>query len=182
MGNLELEDASSRGNTSTATTIMKAKDEQVRHGLRSRSRDRANPSSVVELVPESLARENIVKLPLPKRRDDQGVIMATPNASSRRRQTRFVLNRDRTWPSRPGKTVLEAIKNYRRAGVRRRGDRVGHSDAPGIHRQPRLTSHDDGGGRQGGWAQHDGRRRRAVIDWCYHIPEAVMSGPPTLHL
>ena len=69
------------------------------------------PASVVELVPESLARENIV-MPLSQENGALMIIMHDPVDFETIDKLRFVLNREieRSWP--PREQIVEAINKY----------------------------------------------------------------------
>lgn len=92
MGNLPLEEALVKLGYCDAEDIMKAKAEQ--HGMPFiELREIEIPASVIELVPESLARENIV-MPLSQENGAIKVIMHDPNAFDTIDKLRFVLNRE----------------------------------------------------------------------------------------
>src|SRR5947209_14919603 len=90
--------------------IMKAKAEQ--HGMAFvELREIEIPPSVIELVPESLARENIV-MPLSQESGAIRVIMHDPNAFDTIDKLRFVLNREIEVSLAPKEAIVEAINRY----------------------------------------------------------------------
>jgi type IV pilus assembly protein PilB len=90
--------------------IMKAKAEQ--HGLPFvELREIEIPHSVVELVPESLARENIV-MPLAQGTGTIKVIMHDPMGFETIEKLRFVLNREIEVALAPKEAIVEAINKY----------------------------------------------------------------------
>src|SRR4051795_4626986 len=90
--------------------IMKAKAEQ--HGLPFiELKEIEIPPSVIELVPESLARENIV-MPLSQENGAIKVIMHDPNAFETIDKLRFVLNREIEVALAPKEAIVEAINKY----------------------------------------------------------------------
>ncbi len=93
-----------------ADDIMKAKAEQ--HGLPFiELREIEIPASVVELVPESLARENIV-MPLAQGNGTIKVIMHDPLGFETIEKLRFVLNREIEVALAPKEAIVEAINKY----------------------------------------------------------------------
>jgi type IV pilus assembly protein PilB len=91
-------------------SIMKAKAEQ--HGLQFiELREIEIPTSVIELVPESLARENIV-MPLSQTSGGIRVIMHDPMDFEAIDKLRFVLNRDIEVALAPKEAIVEAINKY----------------------------------------------------------------------
>ena len=113
-----------------ADDIMKAKAEQ--HGLPFvELREIEIPASVIELVPESLARENIV-MPLSQESGTIRVIMHDPLDFETIDKLRFVLNREIEVSLAPKEAIVEAINKYYGSAIV--GDRVGRLDAPGVHR------------------------------------------------
>ena len=130
MDSVAVEDALVKLGYADADDIMKAKAEQ--HGLPFvELREIEIPASVIELVPESLARENIV-MPLSQESGTIRVIMHDPMDFETIDKLRFVLNRE-----------IEVVAGSQ--GIDRRGDqqvlrqhdvgdRVGRLDAPGVHR------------------------------------------------
>jgi type IV pilus assembly protein PilB len=69
------------------------------------------PPSVVELVPESVARENAV-LPLSEDDGTLKVIMSDPNDYDTREKLRFILNRNIEVALAPRETILESINKH----------------------------------------------------------------------
>ncbi len=93
-----------------AEDIMKAKAEQ--HGLPFiELREIEIPLSVIELVPESLARENIV-MPLAQVNGTIKVIMHDPLGFETIEKLRFVLNREIEVALAPKEAIVEAINKY----------------------------------------------------------------------
>ncbi|MGZ3391515.1 MAG: GspE/PulE/PilB domain-containing protein, partial [Isosphaeraceae bacterium] len=93
-----------------AEDIMKAKAEQ--HGLPFiELREIEIPPSVIELVPESLARENIV-MPLAQGNGTIKVIMHDPLGFETIEKLRFVLNREIEVALAPKESIVEAINKY----------------------------------------------------------------------
>ncbi len=99
-----------------AEDIMKAKAEQ--HGLPFiELREIEIPPSVIELVPESLARENIV-MPLAQGSGTIKVIMHDPLGFETIEKLRFVLNREIEVALAPKEAIVEAINKYYGAASR----------------------------------------------------------------
>ncbi|MBV8383582.1 MAG: type II/IV secretion system protein [Planctomycetaceae bacterium] len=93
-----------------ADEIVKAKAEQ--HGMPFvELREIEIPTAVIELVPESLARENIV-MPLAQENGTIKVIMHDPNAFETIDKLRFVLNREIEVALAPKEAIIEAINRY----------------------------------------------------------------------
>jgi len=93
-----------------AEDIMKAKAEQ--HGLPFiELREIEIPAAVIELVPESLARENIV-MPLAQGNGTIKVIMHDPLGFETIEKLRFVLNREIEVALAPKEAIVEAINKY----------------------------------------------------------------------
>jgi type IV pilus assembly protein PilB len=93
-----------------ADDIMKAKAEQ--HGLPFvELKEIEIPASVIELVPESLARENIV-MPLSQQGGLIRVIMHDPLDFETIDKLRFVLNREIEVSLAPKESIVEAINKY----------------------------------------------------------------------
>ena len=89
---------------------MKAKAEQ--HGMPFVELHEIEiPASVIELVPESLARENIV-MPLSQENGAIKVIMHDPMDFETIDKLRFVLNREIEVALAPKEAIVEAINNY----------------------------------------------------------------------
>src|SRR3954468_6383268 len=110
MGNLQLEDALVKLNYVDSDDVMKAKAEQFGMDFVA-LREIEIPTSVVELVPESLARENIV-MPLAQENGMIKVIMAHPNDFETVDKLRFVLNREIDVALASKEAILEAINKY----------------------------------------------------------------------
>src|SRR6185437_15136577 len=92
MGNLPLEEALAKLGYATPGDIMKAKAEQF--GLDFVELGEIEiPANVISLVPESLARENIV-MPMGQDNGALKVIMHNPNDFDTLDKLRFVLNRE----------------------------------------------------------------------------------------
>src|SRR3954463_1700565 len=110
MGSLPVEEALVKLGYAGADDIMKAKAEQ--HGMAFvELREIEIPPSVIELVPESLARENIV-MPLAQENGAIRVIMHAPNAFDPIDKLRFVLNREIEVSLAPKEAIVEAINRY----------------------------------------------------------------------
>src|SRR3954471_12393335 len=105
-----IEDALAKLGYADADDIMKAKAEQ--HGMPFIDlREIEIPPTVVELVPESLARENIV-MPLAQDNGAIKVIMCNPMDFDTIEKLRFVLNREIEVALAPKEAILEAINKY----------------------------------------------------------------------
>jgi len=108
--NLPLPDSLSRLGYATGDDVMRAMAEQ--YGL-----DYVNlsevviPPSVVELVPESVARENAV-LPLAEGDGHLTVIVSDPNDYETIDKLRFILNRQIDIALAPRESILEAINRH----------------------------------------------------------------------
>jgi type IV pilus assembly protein PilB len=110
MGNVPLEDALAKLGYAEPDQIMRAKAEQ--HGLDFIDLSEVEiPSSVVELVPESLARENTV-MPLAQENGAIKVIMHDPMNFDTIDKLRFVLNREIEIALAPKEAIVEAINRY----------------------------------------------------------------------
>src|SRR5271163_4892791 len=110
MAGVPVEEALVKLGYADADTIMKAKAEQ--HGLPFvELREIEIPSSVIELVPESLARENIV-MPLSLESGTIRVIMHDPLDFETIDKLRFVLNREIEVSLAPKDSIVEAINKY----------------------------------------------------------------------
>src|SRR5262245_54737731 len=110
MQNVPLEDALAKLGYADADEIMKAKAEQ--HGMPFvELREIEIPPTVVELVPESLARENIV-MPLAQESGTIKVIMYNPMDFEQIEKLRFVPNREIEVALAPKEAILEAINRY----------------------------------------------------------------------
>src|SRR5271166_1390811 len=110
MESVAIEEALVRLGYADADDIMKAKAEQ--HGLPFiELREIEIPASVVELVPESLARENIV-MPLSQGSGTIKVIMHDPHGFETIEKLRFVLNREIEVTLALKEAIVEAINKY----------------------------------------------------------------------
>jgi type IV pilus assembly protein PilB len=110
MGNVSLEEALAKLGYADPTDIMKAKAEQ--HGRPYiELKEIEIPPSVIELVPESLARENIV-MPLSQESGTIKVIMHDPLDFETIDKLRFVLNREIDVALAPKEAIVEAINKY----------------------------------------------------------------------
>jgi type IV pilus assembly protein PilB len=110
MGNVSLEEALAKLGYADADDIMKAKAEQ--HGMPFiELREIEIPPSVIELVPESLARENVV-MPLALEGGSIKVIMHDPMDFETIDKLRFVLNKDIEVALAPKEAIVEAINRY----------------------------------------------------------------------
>ena len=69
------------------------------------------PQSVIELVPESVARENAI-LPLAEEDDSLKVIVSNPYDIDTIEKLRFILNRRVEIALAPRESILEAINRY----------------------------------------------------------------------
>ncbi len=108
--NTPLEEALNQLGYADMDDIMKAKAEQ--HGLDFIDlREIEIPPSVVELIPESLARENTV-MPLAQEGGAIKVIMHDPMDFETLDKLRFVLNREIGIALAPKETIVEAINRY----------------------------------------------------------------------
>jgi type IV pilus assembly protein PilB len=105
-----LEDALVKLGYADADDVVKAKAEQ--HGLAFiELREVEIPSAVVNLVPESLARENIV-MPMSEGNGSIRVIMHDPMGFETIEKLRFVLNREIEVALAPREAIIEAINKY----------------------------------------------------------------------
>jgi len=110
MKSVTVEEAIVKLGYAGADDIMKAKAEQ--HGMAFiELREIEIPPSVIELVPESLARENIV-MPLSQESGAIRVIMHDPNAFETIDKLRFVLNREIEVALAPKEAIVESINRY----------------------------------------------------------------------
>src|SRR3954447_10687892 len=110
MNNVPLEEALAKLGYADADEVMKAKAEQ--HGMPFvELREIEIPPTVIELVPESLARENIV-MPLAQESGTIKVIMHNPMDFDTIEKLRFVLNREIEVALAPKEAILEAINRY----------------------------------------------------------------------
>ncbi len=107
-----LEEALTKlGGPAEGDDIMKAKGRATRHALHRVCHEIEIPASVVELVPESLARENIV-MPLAQENGAIKVIMHNPMDFETIDKLRFVLNREIEVALAPKEAIVEAINRY----------------------------------------------------------------------
>jgi type IV pilus assembly protein PilB len=108
--NMKLADALTRLGYATGEDVMRAMAEQ--YGL-----DYVNlsevviPPSVVELVPESVARENVA-IPLAESDGTLTVILSDPTNYETVEKLRFILNRQIAIALAPRETILEAINRH----------------------------------------------------------------------
>ncbi len=110
MGNVPLDEALSKLGYATPEEVAKAKAEQ--YGLDFVALQEIEiPPTVVELVPESLARENIV-MPLAQENGAIKVIMYNPVDFDTIDKLRFVLNREIEVALAPKEAIIEAINRY----------------------------------------------------------------------
>jgi type IV pilus assembly protein PilB len=110
MESVAVEEALVKLGYADADDIMKAKAEQ--HGLPFvELKEIEIPASVIELVPESLARENIV-MPLSQQSGVIRVIMHDPLDFETIDKLRFVLNREIEVSLAPKESIVEAINKY----------------------------------------------------------------------
>jgi type IV pilus assembly protein PilB len=110
MNHVTVEEALVKLGYAGVDEITKAKAEQ--HGMAFvELREIEIPPSVIELVPESLARENIV-MPLSQESGAIKVIMHDPNAFETIDKLRFVLNREIEVALAPKEAIVEAINRY----------------------------------------------------------------------
>jgi type IV pilus assembly protein PilB len=110
MGNLSLEEALAKLGYADNDDIMKAKAEEFGMPF-VELREIEIPSAVVELVPESLARENVV-MPLASEAGVIRVIMHDPMDFETIEKLRFVLNREIEVALAPKEAIVEAINRY----------------------------------------------------------------------
>jgi type IV pilus assembly protein PilB len=110
MANVPVEEALAKLGYAEPDQIMKAKAEQ--HGMDFIELGEIEiPASVVELVPESLARENVV-MPLAQENGAIKVIMHDPMDFETIDKLRFVLNREIEVALAPKEAIVEAINRY----------------------------------------------------------------------
>jgi type IV pilus assembly protein PilB len=107
---MKLPDALSRLGYASGEDVARAMAEQ--HGLEYVSLSEvAIPPSVVELVPESVARENAI-LPLSESDGDLKVIVSDPLDYETFDKLRFILNRQVSIVLAPREAILESINRY----------------------------------------------------------------------
>jgi len=110
MKDVPLEEALTRLGYADPDDIMKAMAEQ--HGMPFVDlREIEIPPTVVELVPEALARENIV-MPMSQEHGAIRVIMHNPMDFDTIEKLRFVLNREVEVALAPKEAIVEAINKY----------------------------------------------------------------------
>jgi type IV pilus assembly protein PilB len=110
MNGVPLEEALAKLGYASVDDVMKAKAEQ--HGMPFvELREIEIPPTVIELVPESLARENIV-MPLAQESGTIKVIMHNPMDFDAIEKLRFVLNREIEVALAPKEAIVEAINRY----------------------------------------------------------------------
>jgi type IV pilus assembly protein PilB len=110
MNGVAIEDALTKLGYADTGDIAKAKAEQ--YGMEYVQLDEIQiPDTVVGLVPESLARENVV-MPLSQENGMIKVIMHDPNDFETVDKLRFVLNRDIEVVLAPKQAIVEAINMY----------------------------------------------------------------------
>ena len=100
------------------------------------------PPSVVELVPESVARENAI-LPMAEEDGSLKVIVSDPLDLDTFDKLRFILNRKVEIALAPRESILEAInRHYGQIGGRKR-----RLDAAGVHRHGHRLHRNGAGSR-----------------------------------
>lgn len=108
--NMKLPDALVRLGYATGEEVVKAMAEE--HGLQYVNLGQVSvPPSVIELVPESVARENVV-LPLAEEDGQLQVVVSDPNDFPTFEKLRFILNRQIEICLAPRETILESINRY----------------------------------------------------------------------
>jgi type IV pilus assembly protein PilB len=110
MPNLPLEEALTKLGYAEPEEIMKAKAEEFGMDF-VELREIEIPHSVIELVPESIARENVV-MPLAQENGVIRVIMHNPMDFETIEKLRFVLNREIGVALAPREAIVEAINKY----------------------------------------------------------------------
>jgi type IV pilus assembly protein PilB len=110
MGNVPLEEALVKLAYASPEDIMKAMAEQHNRPY-VELREIEIPASIIELVPESIARENIV-MPLAQENGAIRVIMHNPLDFETIDKLRFVLNREIEVALAPKEAIVEAINRY----------------------------------------------------------------------
>lgn len=107
---INLVDALVRLGYATGDEVMDAMAEQ--HGLDFINlKEAAIPQSVIELVPESVARENVI-LPLEEGDDSLRVVVSDPYDLDTFEKLRFILNRKVDIALSSRESILEAINRY----------------------------------------------------------------------
>jgi type IV pilus assembly protein PilB len=107
---IRLADALSRLGYATGDEVMRAMAEE--HGLAFvKPSDVAIPPAILELVPESVARENVI-LPLAEEDGSLKIIVSDPNDIDTFEKLRFILNRRIEPVLAPRDAILEAINRH----------------------------------------------------------------------
>lgn len=107
---MTLSEALSRLGYATGEEIVRAMAEE--HGLEFVDLNEVViPPQVIELVPESVARENVI-LPLAEEDGDLKVIVSDPNDYETFEKLRFILNRGIQPVLAPREAIIEAINRY----------------------------------------------------------------------
>ncbi len=110
VGSIPVEEALVKHGYASSEEVMKAKAEQF--GMDYVALHEIEiPPSIIELVPESLARENIV-MPLAQENGAIKVIMHNPLDFETIDKLRFVLNKEIEVALAPKEAILEAINKY----------------------------------------------------------------------
>ncbi|WP_435017130.1 GspE/PulE family protein [Tundrisphaera sp. TA3] len=180
MGNLSLEDALVRLGYVDHDDITQAKAEQ--NGMDFVAlREIEIPSSVIELVPESLARENFV-MPLSQENGMIKVIMANPDDFETVDKLRFVLNREIDVALASKEAILEAINKYY-GGTSQETESV-DSMLQEFTDTAIDFSDDGGGGRSAGSGANTLEEGDAPVIRLVHliIQEAVVSRASDIHI
>ena len=124
-------------------------------------RDVPIPPAVVELVPESVARENAV-IPLAEEDGALKVLVSDPFDYETFEKLQFILNRKVNIALATRESILEAInRNYGQMG-----DEVGRLDAPGIHRYGHRFYRNRRGSRRRCAAKTSTKRVPRSCGWC----------------
>ena len=106
----KLPDALLRLGYATGDEVMRAMAEE--HGFDYVNLSEVSiPPSVVELVPESVARENVI-LPMAEAEGELKVVVSDPEDFETFEKLRFILNRRVTPVLAPRESILEAINRY----------------------------------------------------------------------
>ena len=107
---VKLQDALTKLNYASATEVMSAVAEF--HGLQFVDLTEVTiPAAVVELVPESVARENLV-LPLAQDNGALKIIMSDPTDFDTVQKLQFILNKDIQPVLAPREQIIEAINRH----------------------------------------------------------------------
>jgi len=109
-GGGNLQDSLVRLGYATGEEVMRALAQQHRHDFINLT-DISIPESVIELVPESVARENAI-LPLAEEDGLLKVIVSDPEDFDTIEKLRFILNRKVEIALAPRENILEAINRY----------------------------------------------------------------------